>query len=307
MATRNLIRLALADGGVADVDRARHLRHRVRRWSEWLLIAAGVLFLSYYLYGYGEARLYQSIEDRELDQILNSVTATRPDAAPQRTVPAGTTVGRIEIPRLGISAVIRAGTDARTLRLAVGYIPGTALPGDTGNIGLAAHRDTFFRKLRDVNPDDEIRIVTKDGVFHYHVQRTSIVMPEDVWVLDPTNYPALTLVTCYPFNYIGSAPQRFIVRAALAAPEASARVNPLNAATSPPSQPAASIVRTPIAKRTVAARTKVSKLAHAKASIRTKRSKARGRLVPLKTTTRSTAAKRTRTTDTLRPIKSSPL
>ena len=114
-----------------------------------------------------------------------------------------------------MSAVIRAGSDARTLRLAVGYIPGTALPGENGNVGLAGHRDTFFRKLRDINPGDEIRVTTKDGVFRYFVQRTNIVQPSDVWVLNATGYPALTLVTCYPFTYIGSAPQRFIVRAAL--------------------------------------------------------------------------------------------
>ena len=138
---------------------------------------------------------------------------------------------------IGVSAVIRAGSDARTLRLAVGYIAGTAFPGDRGNVGLAGHRDTFFRKLRDINPDDEIRIVTKEGVFQYYVQRTSIVMPRDVWVLNQTDYPALTLVTCYPFTYIGSAPQRFIVRAALKPsnaerPEASAvhKVTPARAA-----------------------------------------------------------------------------
>jgi len=110
---------------------------------------------------------------------------------------------------------------ANHLRLAVGYIPGTALPGEGGNVGLAGHRDTFFRKLRDINPDDEIRVTTQEGVFRYYVQRTSIVQPTDVWVLDGTSYPALTLVTCYPFNYIGSAPQRFIVRAALATPKPS--------------------------------------------------------------------------------------
>ena len=115
--------------------------------------------------------------------------------------------------------MIRAGSDARTLRLAVGYIPGTSLPGELGNVGLAGHRDTFFRKLRDINPDDEIRVTTKDGVFHYYVQRTDIVQPKDVWVLNATSYPALTLVTCYPFNYVGSAPQRFIVRAALGTPK----------------------------------------------------------------------------------------
>jgi len=117
-----------------------------------------------------------------------------------------------------VSAVIRAGSDARTLRLAVGYIPGTALPGEKGNVGLAGHRDTFFRRLRDINPDDEIRVTTSNGVFHYYVQRTNIVRPKDVWVLNATSYPALTLITCYPFTYVGSAPQRFIVRAALGTP-----------------------------------------------------------------------------------------
>jgi sortase A len=176
-----------------------------------------VLCLGYSVYVYGEARLYQSFEDQQLDAILQSAPPKpTPVAVTRRSPPAaGSTIGRIEIPRLGVSSVIRAGSDARTLRLAVGYIPGTALPGESGNVGLAGHRDTFFRKLRDINPDDEIRVTTRDGVFHYYVQRTNIVQPDAVWVLDETSYPALTLVTCYPFNYIGSAPQRFIVRAAL--------------------------------------------------------------------------------------------
>jgi sortase A len=95
----------------------------------------------------------------------------------------------------------------------VGHIPGTALPGDEGNIGLAGHRDTFFRKLRDIQPDDEIRVVTPDGTYLYRVQGTNVVWPRDTWVLDDEGEPLLTLVTCYPFTYIGSAPQRFIVRA----------------------------------------------------------------------------------------------
>jgi sortase A len=184
-------------------------------------MAVGVICLGYYLYVYGEARRYQSFEDQQLDAILRS--APPPESAapvPRRAEPPmGSTIGRIEIPRLGVSAVIRAGSDARTLRLAVGYIPGTSLPGERGNFGLAAHRDTFFRKLRDINPDDEIRVTTRDGIFHYYVQGTNIVQPKDVWVLNPTSYAALTLVTCYPFNYIGSAPQRFIVRAALGPPK----------------------------------------------------------------------------------------
>jgi sortase A len=122
-------------------------------------------------------------------------------------------VGRIEIPRLRVSAIIKTGTDARTLQLAVGHIPGTALPGERGNVGLAAHRDTFFRRLRDIQSDDEIRLTTPEGTYTYRVARTDVVDPHDVWVLDPMDHPALTLVTCYPFSYVGDAPQRFIVRA----------------------------------------------------------------------------------------------
>lgn len=155
---------------------------------------------------------------------LDAIMASRDSGAPKMPVPAtsprarvrpatGSTLGRIEIPRLGVSAVVRAGSDARTLRLAVGHIPGTALPGEDGNVGLAGHRDTFFKRLRDIKTGDTIRVVLPDGVFEYAVERTTIVMPSDVWVLDPTTEPALTLVTCYPFSYVGSAPQRFIVRA----------------------------------------------------------------------------------------------
>ena len=207
-----------ADGPDSEsADTTRRRPRDVRRWLERLLFLIAAGCLGYYLYVYGEARLYQSFEDREIDAILAS--GASPGAGGQRmprpALAEGSTIGRIEIPRLGVSAVIRAGSDARTLRLAVGYIPGTALPGEKGNVGLAGHRDTFFRKLRDINPDDEIRVTTKDGVFRYFVQRTNIVQPGDVWVLDATGYPALTLVTCYPFTYIGSAPQRFIVRAAM--------------------------------------------------------------------------------------------
>jgi sortase A len=206
--------------GDPDIATSRRRWRRARRWLERLLVLVGVLCLGYFLYGYVETRLYQSFEEQQLDAILRTPTPEGTDGSiPRRRPPAaGSTIGRIEIPRLHVSAVIRAGSDARTLRLAVGYIPGTALPGERGNVGLAGHRDTFFRKLRDINPDDEIRVTTTDGVFHYYVQRTNIVQPKDVWVLNATSYPALTLVTCYPFTYVGSAPQRFIVRAALGSP-----------------------------------------------------------------------------------------
>lgn len=190
------------------------------RLLEWLLLIIGVSSLGYFGYVSAETALYQAYETRELDAIL----ATAPPAAapivalpavPRPRPAAGTALGRLEIPRLNVSAIVRAGSDARTLRLAIGHIGGTALPGEPGNIGLAAHRDTFFRRLGEIRKDDLVRVVTIDGTYVYRVESTQIVEPEDTWVLNPTEEPALTLVTCYPFRYVGSAPRRFIVRAHL--------------------------------------------------------------------------------------------
>ena len=128
-------------------------------------------------------------------------------------IAGGEDIGRIEIPRLGISSIIRQGVDDKTLSRAVGHVPYTALPGQKGNVGLAAHRDSYFRELRDVRAGDIIRLVTPKGTFEYHVETLRIVHPTNVEVLDPTPNPSLTLVTCYPFNYVGHAPKRFIVRA----------------------------------------------------------------------------------------------
>lgn len=191
------------------------------RLLEWLLLIIGVSSLGYFGYVSAETALYQAYETRELDAILATAPpAAAPGVAALPAVPrprpaAGTALGRLEIPRLNVSAIVRAGSDARTLRLAIGHIGGTALPGEPGNIGLAAHRDTFFRRLGEIRKDDLVRVVTIDGTYVYQVESTQIVEPEDTWVLNPTEEPALTLVTCYPFRYVGSAPRRFIVRAHL--------------------------------------------------------------------------------------------
>lgn len=195
---------------------------RSLRLLERLLLIIGIVCLGYYGYVSAETALYQAYETRELDAILATVPPEpASDVAlppPSRPRPAsGTALGRLEIPRLRVSAIVRAGSDARTLRLAIGHIGGTALPGEPGNIGLAAHRDTFFRRLGEIRADDLIRFVTIDGTYVYRVEGTQIVEPQDTWVLNPTAEPALTLVTCYPFRYVGSAPRRFIVRAQLAA------------------------------------------------------------------------------------------
>jgi sortase A len=194
-------------------------RRRTLAWLERALLIVGIVLLGYYGYVSAETYLYQAYENRELDAILASApprAVTASASTVRRRTPAnGEAIGRVEIPRLDVSAIVRAGSDARTLQLAVGHIPGTALPGERGNMGLAGHRDTFFRRLQHVKPDDEIRVVTPDGVLTYRVDRTIVVEPTDVWVLDPTDRSTLTLVTCYPFTYVGSAPQRFIVRASL--------------------------------------------------------------------------------------------
>ncbi len=122
-------------------------------------------------------------------------------------------LARIEIPRIGVKAIVRAGVDNETLALAVGHITGTALPGEIGKVGLAGHRDTFFRGLRNIRLDDRVRIDVPPHSYDYRVVSLEVVAPTEMRVLDPTGGQELTLVTCYPFGYIGKAPKRFIVRA----------------------------------------------------------------------------------------------
>jgi sortase A len=121
--------------------------------------------------------------------------------------------GRIEISTIGLEAMILEGTDARTLRRAVGHIPGTPLPGQQGNVAITGHRDTFFRPLRNIRKDDEIRLTTLSGSYRYWVDSIKVVEAKDMGVLDNSEDEILTLVTCYPFYYVGPAPKRFIVRA----------------------------------------------------------------------------------------------
>ena len=122
-------------------------------------------------------------------------------------------VALLRIPRIGLEVAVLEGTDDWTLNRAVGHIEDTARPGASGNAGIAGHRDGFFRGLKDIRTGDGIEIETVGRVERYQVERTWVVDPEDVSVLDPTTVPSITLVTCYPFYFVGSAPQRFIVRA----------------------------------------------------------------------------------------------
>ncbi len=174
----------------------------------------------YYFYNWYQSREYQRLEMEELKRVLPPATGQvlpPEENEPVLPPPPGLdpkAVGLIEIPRLDMIAVVRAGEDDGTLSKAVGWLPDTAMPWKPGgNVGLAAHRDTFFRPIRHIEVNDQILLATRRGTYRYLVESTSIVRPEDVGVLGAVGHSALTLVTCYPFNFIGHAPKRFIVRA----------------------------------------------------------------------------------------------
>jgi sortase A len=228
------------------------LRSRRSWFAHWaapiLLFLIGCFALGYYAYDILDARFFQDDQSRQFDQALSnahekaaaelsaeaaadlnsraphantspalpafsessgSVVDTWAQPAPTENMP----LGRIEINSIGLTAMIQEGTSTQTLQRGVGHIIGTAQLGKSGNAGLAGHRDTFFRKLRNIHEGEEITLTTLNGAYKYRVELISIVGPEDSAVLRNTGGNILTLVTCYPFNYIGSAPKRFIVRA----------------------------------------------------------------------------------------------
>lgn len=191
--------------------------HRFLRWSRNAFLVAGVLLLGYSGFVLLDMKLYQAHQASRFEQELESARSpiARTGGARNLSVaPAsGGALGKIEIVRIGLSAMIMEGTDGRTLRQAVGHIRGTPLPGQQGNIAIAGHRDTFFRPLRNVEKDDEITLTTLDGSSRYLVDFTKVVAPEDTQVLGNSGNATLTLVTCYPFYFVGPAPRRFIVRA----------------------------------------------------------------------------------------------
>lgn len=139
--------------------------------------------------------------------------------------PAPPPLAVLRIPKIRLEVPVLPGTDDFTLNRAVGHIEDTALPGTDGNSGIAGHRDGFFRGLKDVGPADVIELETLRGKEVYRVERTWIVYPEDVSVLDATPTRSITLVTCYPFYHVGPAPQRYIVRAVRADDAAVSRVD----------------------------------------------------------------------------------
>jgi sortase A len=185
---------------------------RVLRWTERTLFACAAVLLGYCAFVMVDAWRFQHRETRNFERQLQRHVSLPPEPLPPAVGPDGL-IGRIAIPRLGLSAVVFEGTTALILRRAVGHIVGTGFAGEAGNIGLAAHRDTFFRPLRNIKLDDVIILITLRGEYRYRVQSTKVVGPRDVAVLNPDGNQILTLVTCYPFYFVGPAPKRFIVRA----------------------------------------------------------------------------------------------
>jgi len=182
------------------------------RRGQYLLFITGILAIGYVGFTLLEARLYQASAKQSLEtqiQPENEHTA----AAPKPPVKNGDVLGRMDIPRLGVSVAVLQGTNSRILRLGVGHIEATALPGEPGNIGIAGHRDTFFRELKDVHRNDQIELQTANGRFRYQVDWAKVVAPDDTSVLASSTESALTLVTCYPFYFVGPSPKRFVVRA----------------------------------------------------------------------------------------------
>ncbi|MFY9822415.1 MAG: class D sortase [Thermoanaerobaculia bacterium] len=201
------------------------------RWLERGLLLVAVLCLGAWGWAWLDAKYTQARDSQILDDARSNAgttaepaqetdrldtfqpAANEPEQPPRPKLAEGSLFGRIAIPRLDVSTIVLEGVDGTTLRRGAGHIPETALPGDHGNVGIAAHRDSFFRALKDIRKNDIVRLETLEGTFRYKVDWTRIVTPDETSVLDYTGDPALTLVTCYPFYYVGSAPQRFIVRA----------------------------------------------------------------------------------------------
>jgi sortase A len=203
------------------------------RWARFFFLVVGIGALSYCAAVVLDRWLFQAYQTWQFERALKDAQTTasstqqpgsspvpaQAEAARVRAVSfsidglAGSSLGRIEIGSIGLAAMIMEGVDGRTLRHAVGHIPRTPLPGQHGNVALAAHRDTFFRGLRNIHKDNEITLTTLHGTYRYRVDWTHVVEPEDIGVLRATGNDVLTLVTCYPFYFVGPAPQRFIVRA----------------------------------------------------------------------------------------------
>jgi len=175
------------------------------RGACYLFLAFGIIALSYAGFVYAGSHAYQSLEMKKFRE------AGR--LAEPHLLLEGDVIGEIEVPRLGLNAIVVQGDSPASLRRAVGHLAKSALPGEWGNVALAGHRDTFFRPLRDIRLGDGIRFKTRERTFEYRVESIEVVGPTDVRVLESLTGHDLTLLTCFPVYYVGPAPKRLVVRA----------------------------------------------------------------------------------------------
>ena len=189
----------------SPAKRARSKRHTILRAAQHTFLICGVLAIGYATYVVADAHAYQAIEQSRFEN-PGKIQVHGPAAD-------GDVIGEVEVPRLGLKVIFVQGDSPRILRRAVGHISETALPGERGNVVLTAHRDSFFRPLRHILTGDAIKIRTQSGEIVYQVESTEVVLPSDTQVLQPSSANTLTLVTCFPFYYVGPAPKRFIVHA----------------------------------------------------------------------------------------------
>jgi sortase A len=183
------------------------LQSSILRFAQRFFLGVGILLLAYAGGTAAYAGIYQHYQLLKFERQI---------AAPKEEtldLSEGSRIGKLEIPRVGISVMVFHGAAAETLVLGAGHVPGTPLPGGDGNIVIAAHRDTYFRKVEGVIPGDRIQFTTARGSYTYIVHSTEIVDPEDTRVMESRDLAELTLITCYPFYFVGSAPKRFIVHA----------------------------------------------------------------------------------------------
>jgi sortase A len=199
---------------IIAMSQSEEITRRALRAASYTLFVAGIMALGYAGYAVLDQYWYQEVETSKFDTA--SPTA-EPRGINVARIADGEVIGEIEVHRLGLKAIVVQGDSERLLRRAVGHLPETALPGEAGNVALAGHRDGLFRPLSHVQPGDSITFSTPDREFQYQVEWTAVVPPTAVRVIQPTSEPALTLVTCFPFYYVGAAPERLVVRARIIA------------------------------------------------------------------------------------------
>jgi sortase A len=193
-------------------------RHsRLLHLLEWVCATVGFVCLLWYSAVTFRAAQFQHSESARLDRVVAQRPAERPTIERPRSSSTKradhAVIGRLEIPRVNLSVMVVNGDDEATLQVAAGHLPDTPLPWELGNSAVAGHRDSFFRPLSKIKLHDTMTLTTPHGEFHYAVSSVRVVEPNDLSVLAQYGRSSLTLVTCYPFSYVGRAPKRFIVRA----------------------------------------------------------------------------------------------